>query len=236
MISNQNKIYRHHATAGQRAYINHGDEKRINTLRRWAICAIKEGGAQYLAADANTFDQAWIDKNEQEVSGSLKKATESGSKLSVKIPKFSGTNWYEVKSAITLTQQAYIGRGGVALSYLIRDATKTWEETENYDNLEHRRIDTKDHSGPDFNADNMELYRILSSEFNGTTLQDVIRGVRRSNGVAAWTAILNNVEGAHYQNELRRKAEEIAANAFYDPSKHFFHSKHILKSILNTTT
>ena len=221
VIMNQNKVFRFHVTIAQRAYINQEDEKRIKLLRKWAICAIKEGGANYLTVDAPTFNQVWIDGIEEEFTGSFKEATDSGTELSVKIPKFTGTNWYEVKAALTLALQAYIGRGGVPLSYLIREERKGWEATEDYETLEHRRIDTKDHAGPDYNADNMEFYRILSSEFNGTTLQDVVRGINRSNGTAAWTAILNNVEGAHYKNELRRKAEDLASTAFYDPTKHF---------------
>ena len=41
--------------------INHCQERRINTLKKWAICAFKEGGSHYLPADVAIFNQAWID-------------------------------------------------------------------------------------------------------------------------------------------------------------------------------
>ena len=60
VIVNQNKTYRNHATVAQRCYINQSQTTRILTLRRFAIIAIKEGGASYTSDDAAAFDLEWI--------------------------------------------------------------------------------------------------------------------------------------------------------------------------------
>lgn len=56
---------------------------------------------------------------------------------------------------------------------------------------------------------------------DGTTLEDVVKATPGSNSVRAWKNITDNVEGAHYNNELRRDANAIADSAFLDPSKQF---------------
>ena len=137
------------------------------------------------------------------------------------IPKFKGTNWYEVKSQFVLALSTVYGQKGVPLSYLTRESRVAWEDTEDYETLQRRRVDTKAHSGADFNKDNLELYRILGQELDKTTLEDVVKGVTRSNGVEAWRRILANVEGANYRIELRRNANSIANNAFWDPARNF---------------
>lgn len=223
VITTQNKIYRYHATPGQRAYISQPHTTRILTLRRFAIIAIKEGGAQYTPNDANSFDQAWITSIQDEFNQKDPEPTTPGA-LSVAVPKFIGTNWYEVKQQIILALQTVYGQSGVPLSYLIRMSRIAWEDTDNidlYPSLQARRITTKEHTGADFNKDNLELFHILGQELDKSTLSDVIKGTPRSDGVEAWTRILANVEGAHFRNELCRQANTIVSKAFWDPSRHF---------------
>ena len=221
VIQNQNKSFRMHSTTAQRCYINELQRKRIQILHRWAVYAIKEGHAKYDETEAEGFDLNWLEGIQEEYSGTLNEPTAAGSKLSVEVPKFTGTNWYEVKAAFILGLQAFYGKGGVNLTYLTRERRMSWNETDDMDSLEQRRVATKAHTGSDFSYDNAELYRILAAQFNGTSLQDVVRNIKRSHGVNAWNAIIANVEGAHYNNELRRRADTIVTQAFYDPTKHF---------------
>lgn len=223
VIYNQNRIYRNHATAAQRCYINQTQTLRILALRRFAIIAIREGGAFYEPNDAPDFSLAWINTIQEEYNQKDPDPTTPGP-LVVNVPKFKGNNWYLVKSQFLLALQTVYGQSGVPLSYLIRETRVNWEDTDNhndYPSLQSRRVASKDHSGADFNKDNVELYRILGQEMDGTTLEDVVKATAGSNGVRAWENITNNVEGAHYNNELRRDANAIADSAFWDPSKQF---------------
>lgn len=221
VISSQNKEYRQ-APPAQRCYINATQTQSILTFRRWAIIAIKEGGSTFHANEAATFNQAWIEGNEDMFSGEGTEPSPAGTTLPVKVPSFTGTNWYEVKDAFVQGLASIYGQSGVPLTYLVRDERKTWEQTEHIGSLEQRRILTKAHSGAEFNKDNTELHRLLSQTFTSTTLQDVVRQYgATSNGVAAWKAILDNVQGSNYNNELRRRAESLVAHCFYDPNRNF---------------
>ena len=60
VVTNQNKMYRSHTTAGQRCYINTAQLNQILAFYRWTIFAIKDAQAQYDVASANTFDLDWI--------------------------------------------------------------------------------------------------------------------------------------------------------------------------------
>ena len=163
VINSQNKTFRHHATAGQRAYITQIHTARISTLRRFAIIPIKEGGAFFTTNDVNDFNLQWINSIQEEYSQKDPEPTTPGS-LSVTVPKFKGNNWYEVKQQFVLAFKTVYSQSGMPLSYLIRDTRKTWEDTATYTSLQERHIDTKVHTCADFNKDNFELYRILSQE------------------------------------------------------------------------
>lgn len=103
----------------------------------------------------------------------------------------------------------------------MRSARKAWEDASAYPSVEQFRIDTKACTGADFNLHNAELYRLLGIEFNQTSLEDVIKSIGHSHGVNAWYAILANTEGNNYRTELRRRAENIVANAYCDPNRNF---------------
>ena len=189
VISNQNKLYRNHSQANHRCYINATQTTRIQTFRKWSIIAVKEGGAMYDVGDVGEFTSDWVDEILDEFNQTKTNATTPGA-LSVKVPKFNGNNWYEVKSALLMALSAVYGEAGIPLTYLVRDIRKTWEQTDGYASLQHRRIDTKAHDGSDFNKDNADFYRILGQEFTSTTLEDVIKNITRSDGVRACKAIL----------------------------------------------
>ena len=74
-------------------------------------------------ADVATFDLAWIngiqDDFNQATTEATTEATAPGS-LNVKVLKFDGQNWYDVKSAFTMASSLIYGQSGVPLSYLIR--------------------------------------------------------------------------------------------------------------------
>lgn len=214
VIYYQNRIYRNHATAAQRCYINQMQTLCILALRRFAIITIREGGAFYEPNDAPDSSLAWINQIQEEYNQKDPDPTTPGPL----VVKFKGNNWYLVKSQFLLALQTVYGQSGVPLSYLIRETRVNWEDTDNlndYPSLQSRRIASKEHAGADFNKDNVELYQIL----DGTTLEDVVKATAGSNGVRAWRNITDNVEGAHYNNELRRDANAIADSAFWDSSK-----------------
>lgn len=220
VILNQNKLYRNHEQQNQRCYITAMHMSRILAFRKWAVIAVKEGGANYVVGDVGLFDLAWITGIQEHYLQDDPAATAPG-ELPVKVPKFNGQNWYETKSALTMALASVYGNSGIPLSYLVRVTRRGWEDTEHYASLQQRRIDTKEHSGAEYSKDNSELYRILGQEFDGTTLEDIVKGIQQSDGVEAWNAILGNVEGANYRTELRRKAEGLVSAAFYDPDKNF---------------
>ena len=78
VLTNQNKTYRNHVTVAQRCYINQPQATRILTLRRFAIIAIKEGGAEYADADTPSFNLAWIDSIQDEYNQKDTEATKPG--------------------------------------------------------------------------------------------------------------------------------------------------------------
>ena len=220
VINNQNKQYRNHSTQNQRCYISAMQMTRILAFRKWSIIAVKEGDAMYDVADVAIFNYTWITSIQEEFSHANPDPTSPGP-LPVKVPKFNGQNWYEVKAALELSLTLVYGHSGIPLSYLVRTTRQTWDDANTLTSLEQRRIATKAHKSTEFNKDNAELYRILGQEFDTTTLADVIRDVKRSNGIRAWSEVLGNEEGANYRTELRRRAEGIVHTTFYDPNKNF---------------
>ena len=96
VISNQNKTFRYHAVAAQQCYVNATQTTRIYTFRTWSIYAVKEGGAVYDMADVAIFDLAWIDGIQDDFNQATNEATTPGA-IDVKVPKFDGQNWYDVK-------------------------------------------------------------------------------------------------------------------------------------------
>ena len=76
---------------------------------------------------------------------------------------------------------------------------------------EWRIVTTKVHEGHTYELDNRELFRILmNTMFTSSTLDNVVWSHQRHNDrLAAWTAILANVEGANYVSELKRQGDQI---------------------------
>ena len=108
VISNQNKVYRHHGVAAQRCYLNAMQAIWILTFRKWAIYAVKEGNTSYDAAEVDSFDLDWIncvmdDYNQAVVS------TTKPSDVNLKITKFDGQNWHDVKSAFVMALASIYG-------------------------------------------------------------------------------------------------------------------------------
>lgn len=124
------------------------------------------------------------------------------------------------------------GNSGIPLTYLVRAVTLSWEDTENTTNLQERRIATKVHKGHTYKLDNRELYHILMDTFTSTTLDNIVRTHQKhKNGLAAWKAILANVEGAKYASGLKRQGYQIIDGAFFDPTKNFTFEKYFDKHV-----
>ena len=184
VMLNQNKLYRNHEQQNQRCYISAMHMSRIQAFRKWAVVAVKEGGATYAVGDEGLFNLAWITDIQDDYLQDDPSVTTPGP-LPVKVPKFNGQNWYETKSALMMALASVYGNSGIPLSYLVRTTRLAWEDTANYTSLQQQRIDTKGHDGAAYNKDNTELFRILGQEFDGTSLEDIIKGTPQSDGVTA---------------------------------------------------
>ena len=78
------------------------------------------------------------------------------------------------------------------------------------------------HQGNIYELDNREFFRILLSLFNSTTLDNVVEAHQpRNDGMAAWIAILANVEGSNYMTELKLQGDKVIDGAFFDSTKNF---------------
>ena len=210
VVTNQNKMYRSHATVGQRCYINTAQLNRILAFYRWTIFAVKDAQAQYDAASAAAFDLDWIISIVDTYNMKDPEVTTQSTAFSVTIPAFNGTNWHDVKAKLVALLNTRVGNCGIPLTYLVRKVKQSWENTETMSNLQERRIATKVHEGHTYELDNRELFRILMNTFTSSTLDNIVRAHQKHNdGLAAWTAILANVEGANYASELKRQGDQI---------------------------
>lgn len=222
VISNQNKLYRDHADAAQRCYITAIQQNYILALHRWSIFAITDAGAKYDVASVGEFTLDWIRAIVDEYNIEDPEPTPQSTSFSVAVPKFSATNWFEVKSQFHALLATRIGHGGLPLTYLVRDVRAEWIDTEDIEPLQERRIRTKLHAGHIFDRDNRELHRILMLVFHGTTLEDLVKSeLTTSNGISAYASITANVEGGSYTDELKRQADEAVTKAFFNPSRAF---------------
>ena len=232
VVNIQNKMYRSHATANQRWYINTAQLNRNLAFYKWTIFAIKDARAFYDENSAATFDLDWVNSISEAYNMEDPKVTPQSTAFSVTVPTFVGTNWHDVKAKMTALLMTRIGNAGVPLTYLIRERRRLWENTDDISNLQERRIATKAHAGTTFELDNSELYRILLNTFTSTTLDNVVRSFQRHNdGIGAWAAIIANVEGANYPSELKRQGDQIIENAFFDPNKNFTFEKYFDKHV-----
>ena len=232
VVNNQNKMYRSHATAVQRCYINTAQLNRILAFYRWTNFAIKDAHAQYDVADAGDFDLNWINSVVDSYNMKDPEATAQSTAFSVAIPKFNGINWHDVKAKLTALLNTRVGNCGIPLTYLVRPVRQEWDDTDHMSNLQERRIVTKVHEGHTFELDNRELFRILMNTFTSTTLDNVVKAHQKHNdGTAAWKAILANVEGANYASELKRQGDQIIDQTFFDPTKNFSFEKYFDKHV-----
>ena len=198
VISSQNKMFRRHADEDERCYITALQQKYILALYRWTIFAITDAGAKYETDEVEEFTEPWVRAIVDEYNIPDPGKTPQSTSFSVEVPKFQGTNWFEVKSKFVSLLNTRIGSAGIPLSYLVRTVRKTWEDTEDVQPLQERRMQTKKLEGNSFNRDNREFYRILLHTFSGTTLEDIVKSEQgTNNGLLSWNKIKANVEGSY---------------------------------------
>jgi hypothetical protein len=232
IVTNQNKIFRTHATNNQRCYITATQQNRITAFHRWAIFAIKDANATYGVATLGEFTREWIDSIRESYNSNDPEETSQSTALSVEVPKFTGTNWFDVRSKIRDLLTTRIGSAGIPLTYLIRAVRRTWEDTEEIQSLQDRRIVTKVHQGTSFERDNREFHRILTNLFSGSTLEGIVQSNQaRTNGIKTWKEITDNVQGANYSSDLKRSADRIISSAFFDPEKMFSFEQYFEKHV-----
>ena len=232
IVSNKNKMYRSHATANQRCYINTAQLNHVLIFYRWAVFAIKDGQVEYEEVDAATFDHNWINSIVDEYLMKDPSTTPQNTAFSVTVPNFVGTNWHDTKSKLKALLATRISNSGIPLAYLVRERRLRWEDTNVMNNLQERRIVTKAHEGNTYELDNRELFRILISTFIATTLDNVVRSFQKTNnGMSAWTAIIDNVEGGNYVSKLKHQGYATIEGAFFDPNKNFAFEKYFDKPV-----
>ncbi len=140
VVTNQNKMYRSHATANQRCYINTSQLNRILAFYRWTTFAIKDAHAEYDVASVAAFDLNWINSIVDKYNIKDPEVTPQSTTFSVTIPVFNGTNWHDVKAKLIALLNTRTGNSGIPLTYLVRDVAMSWEDTEHMVNLQERRI------------------------------------------------------------------------------------------------
>ena len=220
IITNQKKTFRTHSTNAQRCYITATQQSRITAFHCWTIFAMKDANAKYDVAALDEFTREWVDSLREQYNSSDPEATPQSTALSVKVPKFNGTNWFDVRSKIHDLLSTRIGAAGIPLTYLICDARRPWEDTEEIDSLQDRRIATNVYEGASSDQDNREFHRILTTLFSGSTLESIVQSNQaRTNGIKTWKDIIDNVQGANYSSDLKRSADRIIPAAFFDPDK-----------------
>ena len=184
--------------------------------------AFKDEHAEYNNVSEADFDLDWINSIVDEYLMEDPKTTPQSTPFSVQIPHFIGTNWHSTKSKIIALLATRTGSRGIPLTYLTKITRLVWEDTDNMPNLADRRTATKMHEGNTYELDNREFFRILLSIFTSTTLDNVVNDYADlNNGMGAWVAILANVEGSNYVDELKSMGKEVITGAFFDPTKNF---------------
>lgn len=233
VIYNQNKTFRTHSTAAQRCYITATQQSRIMAFHKWATYAIRDAGSTYTVADLPMFTRNWVDAFKEEYNAAEPETTPESTAFAVSVPKFSGTNWFDVRMKIHDLLSTRIGSAGLPLTYLIRETRDTWDATVNAQSLQHRRIATKAYDGPSFDRDNREFHRILTNLFSGSTLENIVQSNQsKANGVNTWNQITANVQGANYTSDLKRQADRIISAAFFDPDKMFSFDQYFDRHVL----
>ena len=109
------------------------------------------------------FNLAWINSINEAYLMEDPDPTSQRTTFTVDVPKFDGTNWFDVRSKIHDLLSTRIGAAGISLTYLIRTTRLPWEDTEEIVSLQDRRIATKIHEGRSFQTDNREFHRILTN-------------------------------------------------------------------------
>ena len=227
VIKNINSIYRDHDTANRRCYINAVMTKPILAFYYWTVYAIKEGGARYDEDTVSEFHRDWVNSIMDSYTMEKPEVTTQSTTFSVPISKYNGTNWFDVRGQITQLMSTRIRHAGIPLSYVIRSVREEWEDTEYIASLQDRRIATKTLTGPTFDLDNKEVFRILTNVLSGTTLEDDVNKFKRTtHGRQARDSLTAIVEGASYPTELKRQGDAIIKELFYDPNKNFSFEKY----------
>ena len=91
-------MYRSHATAALRCYINTAQLNHVLAFYNWTVFAIKDAHAKYYEDNSAAFDLAWINSIIDSYNMKDPDATPQSTAFSVIILTFVGTNWHDVKA------------------------------------------------------------------------------------------------------------------------------------------
>ena len=129
VVNLQNKMYRSHATALHRCYINTAQMNRTLAFYNWTVFAINDAHAEYDENNSAAFDLTWINFIIDSYNMKDSDATPQSAAFSVIIPTFVGTNWHDIKANMIALLMKRVGTSGIPLTYLIRETRQTWEDT-----------------------------------------------------------------------------------------------------------
>ena len=109
VVNLQNKMYRSHATALYRCYINTALLNRILAFYKWTVYAIKDAHAEYNENNSAAFELTWINSIIDSDNTHDPDATPQSTAFSVIIPTFDGTNWHAVKAKVIALLTTSVG-------------------------------------------------------------------------------------------------------------------------------
>ena len=92
VVNLQNKMYRRHATALHRCYINTAQLNRILEFYKWTVYAIKDTHAEYNEKNYTAFDLTWINSIIDSYNMKEPETTPQSTAFSVIIPTLDRTN------------------------------------------------------------------------------------------------------------------------------------------------
>ena len=98
VVNLQNKMYRSHATALHRCYINTAQLNRILAFYNWTVYAIKDAHAKYDENNIAAFDHTWINSIIDSYNRNDPDAMPQSTAFLVIVLTFVETNCHDVKA------------------------------------------------------------------------------------------------------------------------------------------
>ena len=113
VVNLQKKMYRSHAIALHRCYINTAQPNSILAFYNWTVYAIKDSHADYNENNSAEFDLTWINSIIDSYNMKDPDVTPQSTAFLVIIPTLDGTNWHDVKAKVIALLTTRAGTSGI---------------------------------------------------------------------------------------------------------------------------